>query len=354
MKTKQLIAIILALLVAAALLAGCEASVGDLGATTAPSLDPAAMARLMSELGLGDDLDALTPEQRADLQRGMWDNGLDTGVTIPPPSSSMVPATAPPTLPPGVSVQSSEVYHLVKAVQDTFNSGTFYLKARGTFPVEMGSGGYAPIIIAMDQDKLMFETEMDWVSLMKANAAPGEKAMAAMTGASMQTMFGNKFRMVISPEGAYWVFPASQRYFDLSAMAGPEGLGDMSGLAEAFNIFRQEDANGQPLQVPDDIPSTKVTVDGKEYLCGAFVARDEEGKVISTMRYYFLNGQIKRIEVVVEGMEENMVLEIDEFSGRVDASLFSVTGYRTIPLTELAGIASFMGGGSAPVPTTAP
>jgi len=125
MKTKQLIAIILALLTAAALLAGCEKNldVNEPGqnVNTGPALTPDALEDALHNLG-SDDIEGLTPEQIKQLEKDLKNKGLLAEDVTLPVVSSTAPATMPPTMPAGVDVQPSEVYPLLKAVMDIFAS----------------------------------------------------------------------------------------------------------------------------------------------------------------------------------------------------------------------------------------
>ena len=348
MKTKQLIAIVLALLTAAALLAGCETTIGPDVTETAPTvaaLDPGVVAGLMTQLDL-KNLEGMTPEQRKALQDALINGGQVPPDFELPDDSDRVPVTMPPTLPQGVAAQTSEVYPLVKNVQEIFNSRSYYLKGRGSSPMGgAGSSGYSSLVMAMDQDKLMVETEMDWAAMMKIAAAEsGDVATATIQGGILQATLGRKFRMIFSPEGTYWAFPDKKIYIDLASMMGAEGAERAASLVQGLDML------GQGGEIPQDIPATRVKADGKEYLCGTL--RDEAGTAV--MRYFFLDGQLKRIEVFAEESDENMVIEIDELSGKPDAGLFSVKGYRAMPLMEMAKLfgdmGDFLGGGSTPAP----
>ena len=354
MKTKQLIAIILALLTAAALLAGCETTIGPDVTETDPTvvpLDKGALAELMTEFDISN-LEGLTPEQRKAFQDALIDRGQVPPDFVLPDDGDRVPVTMPPTLPQGVAAQTSEVYPLIKNVLEIFESRSYYFKGRASSPMGgFGSSGYSSLVMAMDKDKLMIETEIDWAAMMKIAAAESGDVSLIVQGGVLQATLGRRFRMIFSPEGMYWTFPDKERYLDLGEMLGTE---DATGLAD---LFKDLDILGQGGKMPEDIPASKVTVDGKVYLCGTLARKDADGKTVSTARYYFLDGQLKRIEVFAETSDENMVIEIDEFSGKPDASLFSVKGYRSMALMEMAKLfgdmGEFLGGGSTPAPTAA-
>jgi len=361
MKPKQLLAILLALLMLAALLAGCKTDI-NLGPDPdeEPSnLTPGAYAELLDEVG-ASDYEGMDDAQRKALEDKLRNKGfLPEDVTLPGVSET-APVVKATTMPQGIQIKPSEVYPLVKKVQDIFNSGTFYLKGRGAAPTGIGSGGFAPMVIAVDKDKVMTETEIDWTGLMKASpqggAAQGDAGMSTVQGAIWQASFGRKFRMVFTPDGVFWAFPDKKSYVDLASWAmaeeGVEGLetSEMSGIAQDFKgLF-----GGR--ETPKDIPSSKIKVDGKEYLCGTFYQLDEAGKPLKdakgqpvpAMRYFFLDGKFKRVEVFAQYEEDNVVYEIEEFSGKVDPALFSMKGYSAVPVKELmnlgGGLSSMIGG----------
>lgn len=71
------------------------------------------------------------------------------------------------------------------------------------------------------------------------------------------------------------------------------------------------------------VGSTKVNVNGKSYTCEEY--KSDDGMVF---KYYFDGKDWKRYECI--GEDEMMVYEINEFSGKVDSSVFSLKGYREI------------------------
>ena len=337
-KPKQTLALFLALLALLALLAGCEKEI-VYGPDEDPALTPDAYAEILEGVG-ASDYDGMDDAQRRAMEDALRRKGfLPEDVTLPP-AGETVPIVKATTMPAGVQVKPSEVYPHVKAVQDIFNSGTFYLKGRGASPLGIGSGGYAPMVIAVNKDKVMAETEVDWLAMMKAGAQQGDAGMSTVQGAIFQTTFGRKFRMVFSPEGAFWAFPDNKKYINLAdlAQAGASAEEQLD-TSEVNNLAKEISGMFGGHETPKDIPSSKVKVDGKEYLCGTFMGPD--GK--PAMRYFFLDGKFKRVEIFAQYEEDNVVYEIDEFTGKVDEKLFGLSGYRAIPLAELLKL----GGGVA-------
>jgi hypothetical protein len=327
MKTKQFTAIVLALLAATALLAGCEATLHiNEPETTLLNQDALRDA-------LGDE------ELDGDKWRELQSKGLIPEEVTMPTTANTQPTTVATTMPKGVEVRPSEVYPLVKGVKDIFNSGTFYLKGRNSSPMDvmgMGGGTSSTMVLAMDQDKAMVESEMDWIGMMKASVEPGNAALAAIQGATMQTYLGNKFRMVFNPEGAYFVFPEKKRYIDFSDAQKTDQSGEVDMSEIASELAHSLGGVGGNLETPVDVPASRVTVDGKEYLCGTLT----EAESGTSRRFCFLDGQLKRIEVLSATGDVSMVMEIDEFSGSADASLFSMSGYRSMPVAELTNLLS--------------
>ncbi|MDR2753214.1 MAG: hypothetical protein LBB50_02775 [Oscillospiraceae bacterium] len=357
-KTKtstKVVALLLALVATLTLLAGCEINLEDPDRTTAEAF--VSVPKKLTQEEIEKALAAINATQPADATRSADEivQGLDesqqkllqselakqgydvtvdnkagvqvnvpNGVTVPATTKS--PVTQPPTLPQGTKVNASEVYPYLKATVDTLRSGTFYFKGKASSMAGLGAaetplsgaGSYAPMAMAIDAGKAMIETEADWTSAFQNTNGGNDYGQAKITGAIMQTALGNKLRMIFSEEGSYWAFPQKKVYIDLAALMGDQtsGLDDINEIANSINPA------GDLTEVPKDVPSSKVKVDGKEYLCAT----------LQGTKYYYLDGALKRMEVSVG--EAPMVMEIEEFSGKPDASLFSVKGYRKMPVTE--------------------
>ena len=251
--------------------------------------------------------------------------------------------------------ETNEAYPLVKGVMDIVESGTFYLKGRGSSP--FAGNGFPSVIYAMDKDKMMMETEMDWVEMMMAEG--GDAEMAKAQGEVLQTALGSKFRMIFMDMGepahfwdtwpswaqwilrylllgwlwmpppepgisVYWAFPEKKVYLDIGTLTGDTTFDMGSIFEQLFGVWGSA-------ALPEDIPGVKVTIDGKEYLRAAL--EDERSR--DAMYYYFLDGELKRIEVLDDISGEAMVMEIDAFHSQPDAGLFSISGYRALPLAEM-------------------
>ena len=202
-----------------------------------------------------------------------------------------------------------EARALLEQTVGILNGKIYILKGRSTSP----TGGFTTLVMAMDQDKLMAETEMDWPAMVATTGAP------RLAGFILQLVLGKSMRMVLSPEGMYWIFPDRRLYLDLGALMG----GDMGGFMETLDMLGVA-------EVPEDLDVTQPVIGGKTYLC-VTLENQEDG---NTSSYYFLNGQLKRITVTQYG--EDMVIEIDQFSAQVDESYFSTRWLLPIPLRWLA------------------
>ncbi|MDR0532177.1 MAG: hypothetical protein LBG83_08960 [Oscillospiraceae bacterium] len=327
--TKKLIAFCLALISLLALLSGCEGI--TLGQKAEMTTDP---------------VNALTPDlvpsevgKLTDEERKAWEEELKKANVLPPDVT--IPATKatvpqPATMPAGKKVQPSEAMRYVKKVQDIIKSHTFYLKGNMNNPVGNGNGSYAPAIMAANADRLMVETVTDWTTMFKEMSEDAEQsnfdqAQALIQGAIAQKTFGSKMRMLFLPGTAYLVLPEKNFYTNLSAVAGDD-VGDM-----ATEILKQfSSISGSELR-EKDLKSSKVTMNGKEYLCATMPGDDG-----MTIKFYFLKGELKRLEYIMEeDPESNMVVEVEEFSGKVDPSSFELKGLKEIKVGEFTKL---MGG----------
>ena len=362
--TKKFISMCLAITALAMVLAGCNVRLGEPEPSfTIPTVK-------------------FSPEDEALINALNWDGGdtkmlegelqkmgvLPTGVTLPPPETTI---TAPALMAEGVATDQAELLRLVRKVQETMKSQTFFLKGNGNNFMEGGAGSYAPLTLAVDKDKLMLETQIDW-SNMSANPmtgmpVEGAAPAAAGTGTSkiqaaiLQTAVGRTMRMLFVDSTAYMMFPEkklSANFSKLAAEGEGEG-GDVSEVAgEITKMFSQFGANDLP---EDKMRATKVTENGNEYMCAAFTVTEDgaapdgtalpegtaaiTGSSTTTIKYYFLKGELRRLEVIMTGAEStNMVIEVDEFSGKVDSSLFSTKGFTEMnfgEMTNLMGALSF-------------
>jgi len=335
--TKRIIALCLALAAVTALLAGCELRLGPEKAfeiPAIPEISPEDMA-LLSKL-MEDDEDAWKQ-----YLEGVLPEGIDLAPEINLPAQ-------PAMMPAGEAADRAEVLRLMRKVQDTFKSRTFYLKGRGNNFMDGTGGSYAPMTIAVDQDKMMLETEFDWNTMMKMSFQEQGKVdvgQSKLQASIAQATLGSKMRLLFLDNNALMVFPEKKISANFSALAGEdEDAGDLS--REMVSMFDQFGSTEFP---EDKVKATKVTQDKKEYLCATVTvdALDEDGQRMgtTTYKYYFLKGDLKRLEVALVSLEDenvNMVIEVDTFSSKVDSSLFSTRGYAELKMGDMAKIMGVM------------
>ena len=318
--TKRLIAMCIAVTTVLVLFSGCQLWKSKKEDSVLPSYNKDLPA---DEL---DGMDGMTPDE-LDLLAGRLQEGgyLPEGVTIPPEAPTM---PQPLTLPAGDKIDNAEVAKLVKAVQEIIKTRTFYLKGTGNNP--MGNNAYAPMVMAVDQDKLMVETETDWTAMMKEMAKEEGKVdlgQSRIQGAVMQTTFGKKLRMIFLHSGAYMVLPEKNLYTNLSTLAG-EDISDVAGdLVKSFS-------NSSSAEVEGKMTASRVKVGDKEYLCATLPM--EDGQYV---KYFFLKEELKRMEFIADDGTSS-VIEIDEFSGKVDPNLFKIEGMKEMNPSEMTGMFS--------------
>lgn len=180
---------------------------------------------------------------------------------------------------------------LLEQTRATLNSGKYTLKARGTSP----GGNPMPVVFAVDGERWMFETTMDWVSMLREMGA--NKVRDTLFGWAMQLFFGKKVRFITERSQALIVFVNRRIY---AVVPDSPDLLDIDITA----VFDIPDLTGMTVTEP--------TVGGKKYLCATL--ENDDGIAIS---YYYLNGALKRIAI------EDAVIEIDSLSASVDQSYFS-------------------------------
>ena len=321
---KKLICLFLAIAVVFALAAGCQGgrTIGNTEPTTIV-VDEDALNQAAAGLG---DLD--------DAARKALEELMASGHTVPPPTQP--PETMPPPLPAGVLVDPAEIRALLKKALDTLTSGSFMIKAKGSSPFSAGGNNATPLTIAVDNNAIAMEFEMDWATLF---ASEGEStAMARIKGAGTQAIFGKRIRILTQAEGVTLVFVDTKSYLPMPSSEEEGGeMGDLAefdmsaALGEAFGgAGSQEDMD----RMLDTIEPSKVTEGGKEYLCAKIT---REG---ITVRYFFLGGELKRVETTdTEGAVS--VMEVQQLTDKVDPALFSTQGLRVMAvdqMTELPGV----------------
>jgi len=306
---KKLICLCLALAVLASLAAGCNVVIGDPPPTTR-NVGRDELSQAIIDLGAtGDDA--------AEALKKFLEGG---GNVVDIPLNDTPPMTVPPTMPQGSAISSDDVRPLMEKLNAMFASDTLTMRVRGSAPVETGGVSAMAFTMARSGEKLAMEFEI-------ASISPGQSFQERLQAAQIIALLGSKVRTVVSPESNLIVFPDKKFYID--GGAGGESLEGM-----------------MPGKMPDDarVESSRVTVDGKEYLCATASATVEGSDTASVMRYYFLNGDLKRIEFEIDG--EIVVLEIDQITTTVDPAIFSTAGFTAkTPEEMLAGsdMAAFAG-----------
>jgi|GEM_PF-1073158 len=339
MKKKQIIALMAALGLMATLMltAGCEFEFNrgerdHAGAINIPDID------------VPPDFDELSPE---DLEAFRNRHGLDVDMQMTLPEGITEGETEPPppplvTMPAGAPAQASEVYPLVRGVVDIFNSGRFFLRGRGTLPGEMtpvGGGNNARLTIAADGNNIMFQSALDWnvmVQAMDEGGSARDFGRNRVQAATFGTLFGRQIRLLMTPQGPIFAFPDRNIFIDLPALM--EAAGEEEELPPMdLELF---DAMGMGLRdVPLDIPASRVTMGGQEYLAATMVEGD------SRIVYYFRDGELRRIETFSPEQGETMILEIEEFHGNPDARLFTTQGMVRAPMADIMTLMGAGGGG---------
>jgi len=322
---KKLICLCLAAAALFALAAGCQKEV-VIGPT-----EPTTIAVNEDDLNkaagmLDGELDAAAQEALRKL--------LEQGGTLP--AATQPPETMPPTMPPGNQVDDALVRPLMKKTLDTLASGTFTIKSRGTSPIGAGTNTALPLTIVMDNGTFAFELEMDWASQFKAEGQ--NDVMARINAGIAQSTFGRRLRIITSNEGVVFVFVDKKLYISMKDLAeeGGEPVDfDLTGaMGEIFGARSQEEID----KALGQMTSSRVTANGKEYLCATVSPKNEDGTVAATMRYYFLDGELKRIETGETA--ESVMWEIESISDKADPAFFSTAGMKVMPIDQMADMGS--------------
>ena len=341
---KKLICLCLALAAAFALAAsGCQ--VDKTIGPTEPTTIPVNEDDLNNAAGLFDeDLDEAAREA---LRRAL-EGGLNIADLQAP---TQPPETMPPTMPAGVETDAAEARRLMKDVLEIFGSGKFMMKTRSAAPFMEGGNIATPLTVAVDENVMAFEMEMDWASMFKGQGQ--SPASARIQGASAQTMFGKKMRFITRTDGMAIVFPDKKMYIPMGDGSEEGGeLMDFDLTAALGEAFGGASTPGEVEEKLKDIKSSKVTANGKEYLSAEVATKNADGST-TTIRYYFLGGELKRIEAYPDA--ESIMWEVDMLTTQVPANFFSTQGMRVMDIAQMAelggGIGDLLGG---PIATTAP
>ncbi|MDR2686386.1 MAG: hypothetical protein LBB75_01425 [Oscillospiraceae bacterium] len=323
---KKLICLCLAMAAVFALAAGCQG--GKTIGPTEPTTVAVGEADLNDAAGqLGGDLD----EDALEALR----KALEIGAVIP--EETQPAETMPPPMPTGVQTDAAEARALMKKVLDTMRSGKFTLKARSSSPFIAGGNAATPMTVAMDANAMAFEWEMDWIDMFKSEGQ--NPVTARIQGASAQTLFGKRMRIVTKTDGMMVVLVDKKMYMPMGA--GEEGGEPLdfdlpSAMGEMFGGGGSQEEMEKML---NEATATRVTTDGKEYLCATTVRAADN----TISRYYFLNGELKRLEAQNEG-GETVMWEVLSLTSQVDPALFGTAGLSAMPLDQMAELGSNLGG----------
>jgi len=323
---KKLICLCLALAVLASLAAGCNVVIGPEVPTTVP-VNEADLEAVRNQFG---ELDADAEEA---LRIFLSEGGRPEDLVI----DDTPPMTMPPPMPEGSPAAPDVVRPLMEKMFATFASDSFMIKARGTSP--LGGASAAPMTIAMNRDAIAFEVEIDWAGMLRAEGQ--SNAQAAFTSASIQALLGKRMRFVIETNGVKIVFPDKNTYMSLSDLAEEEGeepLNLEEFIRTLSGMFGGAASEQEAQKRMDSIVPSRVTADGKEYLCATVTLPMEGTNETVIMRYYFLGEELRRVET--QTAEDSVMVEIDVFTSQVDQSLFNTNDMRTMNLEEMAKMGS--------------
>ena len=164
-----------------------------------------------------------------------------------------------------------------------------------TMQTEMdGNKMILPVTAYVSGKKAVMDTEMDT----SAMGMPGLKTI--------------KVRFLSTGTDAYAILPAYKMYYKMES--------DEFGDILSANL-------GPGTEDSTYLGTYKVKFDGKEYICEEYTA---DGRL---MKYYFLDGELKRIEITDTSSTpySTMIMDITSISQEVDESVFTVpTGYMDI------------------------
>lgn len=175
----------------------------------------------------------------------------------------------------------------IKSMEEILKGGTFTLD----FSIKSNIDGVEstmPVKIMKDGNKMFMET-----------VAP-----LSQTGKV-------RVNMIVNDDGYFLVLPVMNAYYK-APTENMEGIGDISNLFGDLDFTNVED----DLKMSDNYESSaKVTINGQVYDCDIYKADDG-----STVKYYYLNSQLKRIENISDA--GNTIIEFKEISEKVDKSKF--------------------------------
>ena len=214
-----------------------------------------------------------------------------------------------------------EAKQYMTEVLEIFGGGSFTMKTRSTAPFV--GNQVTPLTIAIDDSRMAFEMPMEWRQLFQTQGMSNFRS--TIMGWMAQLFFGKRLRVITAPDQIVIVFPEKKMYMPLDGEPGEPLDFDLDGvLGEAFNGAKT------PAEIEEKLDgiTAEYAVGGQPYLR---VTIDNSGSI---MRYYFLDGELKRIEAETYG--ETVTWEIDLLTRTVDPAFFSTAGMRTMPLQPLS------------------
>lgn len=178
-------------------------------------------------------------------------------------------------------------------VQKVLKTGRFTIK------MNIASGGEEmPMTLAFDEDRMY--------------------ASFTMSGLQAGILFMDNTAYLLFPN----IFKGAKVYMEYPDMN--------ESMDEIFGSFDSIADNGQTYVGSSKVKDGKTTLTCEEY-------KSDEG----TFKYYFKGNDWVRYECITE--DETMVYEIEEFSSKVDDSLFSLKGYTKVDesaFSSLSGLSS--------------
>lgn len=175
----------------------------------------------------------------------------------------------------------------VQSMEDIIKSGTFTLDFTIKAKVN-GVESTMPMKIMKDGSKMFMETTVP----------------LSLTG-KMRT------NMIINDDGYFIVIPIMNAYLK-APTEDLEGAGNMEDIFGDLDFSNVE----EDLEMNDNyISSAIVNLNGKTYDCDIY-----EGEDGTTVKYYYLNNELKRIENTSEAGDT--IIEFKEISGKVDQNKF--------------------------------
>lgn len=115
-----------------------------------------------------------------------------------------------------------------------------------------------------------------------------------------------RLNMLITDGKAYFIFPAMKAYMPMPGES-------VKGIFDTDFVTEDTAASGTYVE------SREVTIDGKTYMCDIY----EDGE--STIKYYYNNKELKRVETV--SGEDVTIMEINEISKKSTSSKFKLPKY---------------------------